>query len=171
MSTMVFRFRMLSDENDHFVRDYEVSYDMTLLDFHHFILSSLEYEECMASFFTAGDRWEKQREFTRMDMGDGSDEGPVAMESVTLGQIIHNNRDRLIYLFDIFGDRAYFLELTGTYEAAKGASYPREIFAQAEAPDQYDPSKSSGAEGGSAFDEIMDEFSGFEGDDSYDDEY
>ena len=41
---MVFRFRMLSDENDRFVRDYEVLYDMTLLDFHNFILFSLEYE-------------------------------------------------------------------------------------------------------------------------------
>ena len=39
-------------------------------------------------------------------------------------QIIHNRRDRLIYLFDMFGDRAYFLELTGTFEADKGASYP-----------------------------------------------
>ena len=50
---MVFRFRMLSDENDNFVRDYEVLYDTTLLDFHNFILRSLEYEDCMASFFTA----------------------------------------------------------------------------------------------------------------------
>ena len=59
--SMVFRFRMLSDENDNFVRDYEVLYDTTLLDFHNFILRSLEYEDCMASFFTADDRWEKQR--------------------------------------------------------------------------------------------------------------
>ena len=28
--SMIFRFRMLSDENDNFVRDYEVPYDMTL---------------------------------------------------------------------------------------------------------------------------------------------
>ena len=49
--SMVFRFRMLSDENDNFVRDYEVLYDTTLLEFHDFILRSLEYEECMASFF------------------------------------------------------------------------------------------------------------------------
>ena len=110
---MVFRFRMLSDENDRFVRDYEVMYDMTLLDFHNFILSSLEYEPCMASFFTADDRWEKKREFTLMDMNDGSADAPETMERVRLGQIIHNNRDRLIYLFDLFGDRAYYLELTG----------------------------------------------------------
>ena len=41
--SMVFQFRMLSDENDHFVRDYEVMYDMNLLDFHRFILRSLGY--------------------------------------------------------------------------------------------------------------------------------
>ena len=46
--SMVFRFRMLSDENDNFVRDYEVLYDTTLLEFHDFILRSLEYEECLS---------------------------------------------------------------------------------------------------------------------------
>ena len=65
---MVFRFRMLSDENDNFVRDYEVPYDMTLLDFHNFILRSLEYEECMASFFTADERWEKPVSYTHLKM-------------------------------------------------------------------------------------------------------
>ena len=170
--SMVFKFRMLSDENDNFVRDYEAMYDMTLLDFHDFILQSLDYEPCMASFFTADDRWEKQREFTSVEMDDGSGDAPAAMESVTLGQVIHNRRDRLIYLFDIFGDRAYFLELTGTFEAEKGASYPREIYAQAAAPDQYDPSKTRAEDDdGSIFGEVMSEFSDFEGDDNYDDEY
>lgn len=167
---MVFRFRMLSDENDHFVRDYEVLYDMTLLDFHRFILRTLEYEECMASFFTADDRWEKKREFTLVDMGDDSGGGPESMERVTLGQIIHNIRDRLIYLFDLFNDRAYFLELTGSFHAEKEAHYPREIYAQAEAPDQFDPSKNIVEGEGSIFDEVMGEFSDFEGDDRYDDE-
>ncbi len=170
--SMVFRFRMLSDENDHFVRDYEVMYDMTLLDFHHFILETLEYEECMASFFTANERWEKQREFTLLEMGDDTTGAPELMEHVTLGQIIHSRRDRLIYLFDLLGDRAYYLELTGAYEAEKGAVYPREIYARAEAPDQYDPSKNrDDEEEGSAFDEMMGDFRDFEGDDSYDDEY
>ena len=168
--SMVFRFRMLSDENDRFVRDYEVSYDMTLLDFHRFILEALDYEECMASFFTADARWEKLREFTLMDMGDGSEGAPEAMEKVTLGQIIHRLRDRLIYLFDMFGDRAYYLELTGAYEAEAGAGYPREIYAVADAPDQFDPSKNVVEDEGSIFDEMMGDFSDFEGDDSYDDE-
>lgn len=167
---MVFRFRMLSDENDNFVRDYEVTYDTSLLEFHNFILRSLEYEECLASFFTADERWEKLREFTLMEMGNEGEEVPPLMEQVTLGQIIHNKRDRLIYLFDMFGDRAYYLELTGTYEADPDAMYPREIYARAEVPDQYDPSRTLLEDEDSIFDEVMGDFSDYEGDENYDDE-
>ena len=171
--SMVFRFRMLSDENDNFVRDYEVMYDMTLLEFHDFIIQSLEYEPCMASFFTADKLWERQREFTLMDMNEDGEEETETMEHTHLGQIIHKLRDRLIYLFDVFGDRAYYLELTGVYEAEEAGCYPREIFARAEVPDQYDPSKNvmEEEEEGSIFDEMMGDFNEFEGDDSYDDEY
>ena len=170
--SMIFQFRMLCDEDDYFLREYEVPYDMTLAAFRDFINKDLQYRpEELTSFFTADERWEKLREFTLMDMDDGSEGAPAAMESVTLGQIIHNNRDRLIYLFDMFGDRAYFLELTGTYEMPKDGSYPREIYAQADAPDQYDPSKTATAGEGSIFDEVMGEFNDFEGDDNYDDEY
>ena len=53
---MIFRFRMLSDENDNFVRDFEVEATDTLLDLHDFIIKMLHYDQCMASFFTADDR-------------------------------------------------------------------------------------------------------------------
>ena len=48
-----------------------------------------------------------------MDMGAGSEDAPETMDRVTLGQLIHHHRDRLIYLFDLFGDRAYYLEVDG----------------------------------------------------------
>ena len=166
---MIFKFRMLSDENDHFVRDYEVPYDMTLLDFHKFINRSLEYDDDgMVSFFTADQRWNRLREFTLMDMGENSEEGPVPMSEVTLGQLLHNNRDRLIYQFDMLGDRAYFLELTEAKKAEDGVVYPRTALEEGSVPDQYDPSENE--EEGSIFDDMMADFNGFVGDDNYDDE-
>jgi len=167
---IIFKFRMLSDENDHFVRDYEVPYDMTLADFHDFIRETLEYEESMVSFHTADDRWEKLQEFTLMDMGMGTDgSGPLPMSEVTLHQILHHVHDRLIYQFDLFADRAYYLELLDVAKAVPGTVYPREAFAHGSVPDQFDPDAT--AADGSIFDEMMDEFSGFEGDENYDDEY
>ena len=50
--SMVFRFRMLSDENDNFVRDYEVPYDMTLLDFHNFILHKIVFVYIIRQYHT-----------------------------------------------------------------------------------------------------------------------
>ena len=165
---MVFKFRMLSDENDHFVRDYEVPYDMTLLGFHEFITRSLGYEEGMSSFFTADKQWNRLREFTLMDMGDNSEDAPLPMADITLGQLIHNNRDRLIYQFDLMGDRAYYLELTEAKKPEQGMEYPRVAFEHAPAPDLFDPDANESE--GSIFEEMMGDFSSFEGDDNYSDD-
>ncbi len=167
--SMVFKFRMLSDENDRFVRDYEAMYDMSLLDFEEFIRRDLKYDPAMTSFFTAGPKWEKRLEFTMEDMGDHGENSPVPMEKAVLGQLFHRNRDRLIYQFDIFGDRSYYIELTGAGEAKSGVSYPRVTLSEEPAPDQYNP-EANDVEG-SAFEEMMGDFADFEGDDNYDDEY
>ena len=166
---IIFQFRMLSDENDHFVRDYEVPADMTLVQFHDFIRETLEYEESMVSFYTADERWEKLREFTLMDMGDDAPNAPLPMASVTLRQILFHLHDRLVYQFDLFANRAYYLELTGVESAREEFSYPRERFAHGTVPDQFDPDATP--DDGSIFDEMMNEFNDFEGDDSYDDDY
>lgn len=169
MSAMIFRFRMLSDENDHFVREYEVPYDMSLLDFHKFINHSLRYDDDgMVSFFTADQQWNRLREFTLMDMGDNAEEGPTTMAEMTLGQLLHNNRDRLVYQFDMMGDRAYYLELTEAKRPDSGVEYPRIALEEGATPGQYDPSESEGE--GSIFDDAMADFNDFVGDDNYDDE-
>lgn len=167
---MIFKFRMLSDENDNFVRDYEVPYDMSLKDFHDFVGRSLGYGATMASFFTADEHWEKLREFTLFDMGGSGEEGaPVPMESVLLGQILRNNRDRLIYQFDLINDRSLYLELTEAKRPEAGMEYPRVAFEHAPAPDPFDPEKNR--DEGSIFEQMMDGFNdSFDGDDSYDDE-
>lgn len=166
----VLKFRMLSDENDNFIRDFEVPADITLLALHEFITRSLGYDDCMASFFTADDRWERLREFTLMDMGDTGGDGPLPMGEVLVGQAIRRIHDRLIWLFDMFGNRAYYLEVMDAAQPEAGRKYPRVAFEHAEAPDQYDPELNAD-DTGSIFEEMMGDYSEFEGDDSYDDEY
>ena len=168
---MILQFRMLSDENDNFVRDFEVPFDMNLFDFHRFILASLEYDDCLASFFTADGKWQPVREYTAVDMGGGDDPStPMPMEKVLVAQTVMDDSNRLIYQFDLFSGRAYYLELTGAKEASPDFEYPRVAFAHAPAPDQYDP-EAVGADERSIFDEMMGDYNEFDGDDDYDDEY
>lgn len=177
---MIFKFRMLSDESETFVRDYEVRYDMNLADFHAYLRESVGYEaDGMASIFLSDAEWEKGREFTSEDMGFGAgteaeEEGvwapPVPMERVSLGQILHERFGRLIYVFDLFNERQFFIELLEAKFEEEGVEYPRIVAEAGEPPLQYDAAAGEAAER-SMFDEAMDEFGTFEGDDSYDDEY
>lgn len=170
---MIYRFRMLTDENDNFVRDFEIDAEATLLDLHEFLIQMLEYDPCMASFFTADSRWERQKEYTYMDMGEGmgnaSMGAPEPMAQARLCEVLHYLHDRLIYVFDPFTERAYFLEVVEAKEPQDGMKYPRLQFAHSPAPDQYDPEANE--QSGSIFEEMMGEYSDFEGDDGYDDEY
>ncbi len=178
---MVFKFRMLSEQSDTFVRDYEVMYDMNLLDFNDFICEDLGYEvDEMTSFFLSDQQWRRLQEFTLADMDaelpthddytDGEALPPIPMADVTLGQIMHYLGDRLIWVFDQLADRAYYLELVEPTVADPSVEYPRTLFAHGEPADQFD-ADAEGEDERSIFDEMMDEFGDFGGDDSYDDEY
>lgn len=167
--SMIFRLRMIGTEDEEFLRDYELPYSMSLLDFHRFICEDLEYDQMsMSSFFLSNERWEKGLEFTLMDMGGiETEDSPIPMENVLLGQVFRQNKDRLIYIFDPFGDRGLFLELTGTLKRQEGLKYPRIAKSQGDAPLQFE----SEPDMGSVFSEAMDDFFGFEGDDFYDDDF
>lgn len=168
---MIFKVRMLSDEDDNFFRDYALPYDMTLAELHRFICRDLGFDpENIASFFASDREWNKGREFTLIDMGfgdPGDPQAPLPMESALLSQIFTRSHDRLIYLFDMLEERALYLELTGTGKAEEQGEYPATTGANGPAPGQFGARDSGG---GSIFDEAMGDFSDFAGDDGYDDE-
>lgn len=154
---------MLSDENDGFVRDYEVPSGITLMDFHDFICKDLHYNSnSMASFFTSDREWNKLAEFTSVDM-DGQTRN---MAEVKLAEVIHNDHDRLIYQFDLLSDRSMYLEMINSHKGE--LAEPRTLLSEGEAPDQFEPSENIGA--GSIFDDIMSDFGEFEGGDDYSDD-
>ncbi len=159
---IVFKLRMVSDENDHFVRDYEVDAEIKLNELHSFLIKTLVYEECMSSFFSADERWEKLCEYTLIDMGEAQTQ---AMEQARLCDVILNIEDKLIYQFDQLAARAYFITLMDVVRS-EGEAYPREIFAHGTPPDQYDPEVENNDN--SIFEDMLGDYGSFDGDDEYD---
>ncbi|HEX2969426.1 MAG TPA: hypothetical protein VHO46_10005 [Bacteroidales bacterium] len=118
---MVYKFVVLSDEDESFVREFEFLDSHTLMDFHRMIQDELEFDKSqMASFFMATDNWEKEEEFTLFDMGTGSS----TMENAILEEIIFKKNQKLLYIFDFFNERALFVEYTGEAKEAAGREYP-----------------------------------------------
>ncbi|GFI53666.1 hypothetical protein IMSAGC022_00256 [Alistipes sp.] len=165
---LVFRYRMLSDESDHFVRDLEVMPEMTLTEFHRFVFEALGYDEAMVSIFASDEMWKRQQEYTQIDMGGDAASAPKSMDSVRLLEVTDRLHGRMIYVFDMLNDRALYLELVEVKRPEAGMKYPRVAFEHASAPDQYDPEAT--VDEGSIFEEMMGDYGDFDGDDSYDDE-
>lgn len=112
---MIYKFLIVSDEVDDFKRVIKIDSDATFKELNDAILDSVGYtHDQMTSFFICEDDWEKGTEVTLVDMGRDSDEDIWLMESTRLSDLVEDEGQRLMYVFDYLTDRAFFMELRET---------------------------------------------------------
>ncbi len=128
----VYKFRLLTDEQEDFVRDLELTEDHSFYDFHLAILqtTSLAGSE-LSSFFMCDQNWEKQAEIMLMDMAGpdgGSPNGGImsqyVMNEAYIGDFITEERQRFLYEYDFLNLKTFFIELIGTNESDDKVRYP-----------------------------------------------
>lgn len=109
---MIFRFLILSDEVDDFKREIKIDADATFADLQKAILDSVEYKDVeIASFFLCNNEWEKEQEITAMEMDTSSDVDSYVMAETVLGDLLEDERQKLMYVFDFMAERGFFMEL------------------------------------------------------------
>ena len=95
---MIYRFTLISDEVDDFIREIKIDSEATFFDLHEAILKAAGYkDDQMTSFFICDDDWEKDQEITLEDMGSSSEE---------------DEKQKLLYVFDPLAERVFFIELS-----------------------------------------------------------
>ena len=106
---MVYRFTIISDEVDDFLREIQIDPDATFLDFHKAILDAVGYKEGeLASFFVCDDEWNKDIEVTLEEMDTDS----YIMSDTRIGKLVDEDTyQKLIYVFDYMTDRCFFIKL------------------------------------------------------------
>ena len=110
---MVYKFRLLSDEVDDFRRDIEIDSDATFIELHKAILESVGYpDDQMTSFFICNEKWIKEIEITREDMGSMSEEENYIMDETVIGDLVEEEKQKLMYVFDPLADRVFYMELS-----------------------------------------------------------
>jgi hypothetical protein len=122
---MIFKFRLLSSEKDDFIRDFEVRSDQTFYDLHMAIQKNCGYDSSqIASFFLCTNDWEKETEITLFELSEEHGKGILAMDNSVLSVHITGLKQRLLYIFDIFNERAFFIEVVGIRDDDSSKSYP-----------------------------------------------
>ncbi|HCC71012.1 MAG TPA: hypothetical protein DEQ09_07675 [Bacteroidales bacterium] len=130
---MIYKFVVISSEEESFLREFELDENNTLLDFHNILQEELEFDKSqMASFFTTTKKWEKEEEFTLFEMGANT----TPMDEVIIDEIVIEDNQKLLYVFDMFNERTLFIECTGTTNAVDGRTYPVCTRSQGKPPHQ-----------------------------------
>ena len=109
---MIFRFILLSDEVDDFMREIRIDSEATFLALNDSILDSVKYtKDQMTSFFICTDYWEKEQEITLIEMDTSSEFDNLVMSETKLEEFISDEGQKLMFVFDYLNERAFFMEL------------------------------------------------------------
>ncbi len=134
---MTIRFRLISEEDEDFLREIEIDSNCTFLELHNFIQENLQFEEGqMASFFLTDNNWEKDEEITLIDMKLDDSYTAHIMSDTLLKDFIQKPKQRLLYIFDFFNERNLFMEVYEIIDTP--CSSPKCLNTKGEAPQQLD---------------------------------
>ena len=107
---MIYKITFSCEEGDpKFRRVFEADSESTFLDLHKAILESVHYsDDQMTSFFMCNDEWEKGQEVTLIPMDSNFEYDNMVMEETRLSDLLTEQGQRLIYVFDPMYERYFF---------------------------------------------------------------
>ena len=88
---MIYRFTIISDEVDDFVREIQIDPEATFFDFHEAILKSA---------------------VTLEEIDDNPEMDSWVMKETTISELVEDEKQKLLYVFDYMTERCFFIELS-----------------------------------------------------------
>lgn len=139
-----YKFRMILEIQDDFVRDYEIRSNQSFLELYNIIRQTVTFRgNELASFFICDSKWRKKKEITLLDMRDervadsmNDDEEdefrkPVKklptfiMENAKIKDFIEDPAQRILLEYDFMNPTVFFIELFKIFDAKEDAVYPK----------------------------------------------
>lgn len=115
---MIYRFIIISDEAESFMREIKIDASATFLSFHEAILKACGYNNEDITYFTICENgWEKVQDITLEDFSTSSEQDSYVMRNTALNEFLEDEKQHLLYTFDTLADRKFFIELS---EISKG---------------------------------------------------
>ena len=132
----IYRFVILSDEEESFVREIEMLQNHTFLDFHKAIQTACDFDHSqMTSFFLVDNNWNKLKELTLENLGDDCGQFSANyMGKTYLKNELKFRKQKLLYVFDFFTERVLFIYLRDIYPAKSEDLLPRLVYSRGKPP-------------------------------------
>lgn len=109
---MVYKFCIVSDEVENFKLEILIDSEDTFLRLRNTILESVGYtKDQIESFFICSEDWEKEKEVTLIEMDTDSDEDVWLMDDTPLSELIEDEGQRLVFMYDYITERCFYMEM------------------------------------------------------------
>lgn len=132
---MIYKIRIILDAQEDIFRDIEIEADSTLEELHNTITQAFGFlGEEMASFYTCDENWVQDEEIPLFDIREAEGETRL-MRNTPLGEVLHEESPRMLYVYDFFNMWTFFVELADVAREEDGRSYPNLLFSFGELPE------------------------------------
>ena len=133
---MIYRFRVIldNDTEDDIFRDIEINKEDSLVEFHKSIITSFGFSNNeIASFYLSDNQWNQGEEILLFSFEDQDNK---VMSDILISDVINNQNNKLIYVYDFLNMWTFLIELVEVAEGIKGINYPNIIFSKGENPEK-----------------------------------
>lgn len=108
---MVYTFRFLLPGKKEFMAEIAIPSSYSFFELHETIQDFFKYDKSqMASFIITDDQWNKLKEIAMVDFEKEDGESP--MKAFKLSDVFTQKGQRMLYVFDFFSERAFFVQLS-----------------------------------------------------------
>ena len=108
---MICIFEVSSSESTDFKRIIHINSEQTFEDLHRIIQNTSNFDSSqLASFFLTDELWSKKIEISMLDSGNDT-QNLLSMRNTKLNEYITKTGQKLVYVFDFFNERLFYLEL------------------------------------------------------------
>lgn len=132
---MIYKFRVILDNEEDILRDIAIDENDSLEDLHNTIVNAFGFDGMeAASFYECDNEWaQSEKEYPLFDTGDVPGEMET-MADVPLTSVLHKDQTKIIYVYDFMNMWTFFVELAAIEEPEHGASYPDLLFSHGVMP-------------------------------------
>jgi len=109
---MVFKFKIISDKVENFVLHIDADAKNTFFELHEAIQIACNFDSSeLTTFFMADEEWDKGLEIAMYAIKSPAQPLPKIMKQTALGDLLKEQEDKLIYIFDIINQKSLFIQL------------------------------------------------------------
>jgi len=132
---MIYKIRLILDTKEDVIRDIVIGYNDTLEDLHNAITNAFGFDGVeMAAFYLTDNEWNQGEEIPLFNMSETGES--ISMQNFTLKDVLPEEKNKLIYVYDFFSMWTFYVELMTIEENTNQFELPSLLFSVGVVPDE-----------------------------------